>query len=160
VKIVEPTLYDLLALCGNARADEIMQYEALVGPWSACDAAVGFYTRTGLKFAGVNGDGVAICAGGWDEIIPGVWQSWMVGTDEYWRAYWRSITKYSRRIMDELLYSGTARRLQTGALAARTAACEWYVRGLNMVPEGVCKNYGLGGEDMATFARVKESDNG
>ena len=54
------------------------------------------------------------------------------------------------------LFDAGARRLQTGALASRTKAHEWYVRGLKMKPEGVCEGFGLGGEDMATFVRLKE----
>lgn len=156
MNLYEPTLMDILMLCSNARPDEIEQYEALIGPWDMDDAANGFYNRAGIKFSLVNDDNISICAGGWDEIIPGVWQSWMVGTEQYWERYWRSITKYSLRTMQGLFDMG-ARRLQTNALASRTKACEWYMRGLKMHPEGVCKSFGLGGEDMATFVRLKEN---
>ena len=156
VRLCEPTIYDILKLCSNARDDEIEQYEALIGPWNIDDATNGFYNRPGIKFALVNDDNIAICVGGWDHVIPGVWQSWMVGTNDYWDRYWRSITKYSLRTMDGLFRDG-ARRLQTGALASRTRACEWYVRGLKMHPEGICEGFGLKGEDMATFAKLKEN---
>ena len=156
VILVRPTMIDILSLCSNARSDEIEQYEALIGPWNMDDAASAFFTSDGVKFALVNDDDIAVCVGGWDHVIPGVWQSWMVGTDDYWQKYWRSITKYTLRVMEGLFNDG-ARRLQTGALASRTRACEWYTRGLKMKPEGICRGFGLNGEDMATFARVKEN---
>jgi len=157
--LAEPTMIELLFLCSEAREDEIEQYEALVGVWDFERAAIGFYNKFGIKFSLLNDEGTAICAGGWEEIIPGVWQSWMVGTDNYWEKYWRSITKYSRRVMDGLFDTG-ARRLQTGALASRVEACNWYVRGLKMEREGLCRSFGLKGEDMATFVRIKEISNG
>jgi len=157
--LAEPTMIELLMLCSEARADEIEQYEALIGVWDFERAAIGFYSRAGIKFSLINDEDIAVCAGGWEEVIPGVWQSWMVGTDKYWSQYWRSITKYSRRVMDELFKSG-ARRLQTGALASRVGACNWYVKGLKMKPEGICQSFGLNGEDMATFVRLKENCNG
>lgn len=157
--LAEPTMCELLVLCAHAREDEIEQYEALIGTWDFERAAIGFYSRLGIKFSLINDNDEAVCAGGWEEIIPGVWQSWMVGTDEYWKKYWRSITKYSRKVMDGLFDAG-ARRLQTGALASRAAACDWYIRGLKMHPEGICRSFGLNGEDMATFVRIKENSNG
>ena len=81
----------------------------------------------------------------------------MVGTDDYWKKYWRSITKHSRSTMDHLLNEGKARRLQTGALASRVEACEWYRRGLKMHHESTFRNFGFNGEDMVMFVRLKES---
>jgi hypothetical protein len=160
MKLVEPTLMDLLGLCYAAREDEIAQYESLVGPWDFEAAALAFYQRPGVKFGLMNNEGVVVCAGGWEEQIPGVWQSWMVGTDEFWKKYWRSITKQSRFIMDELLKNKDVRRLQTAALKTRAAACEWYERGLKMQYESTCKNFGFNGEDMVIYVRFKEPSNG
>lgn len=159
MKLVQPTMLDLLMLTAQARDDEIEQYEALVGAWNRDDVAAEFYAKFGVKFALINDDGMAVCAGGWDRVIDGVYQSWMVGTMDYWEKYWRSITKYSRFTMNQLLANG-ARRLQTGALASRTKTCEWYERGLKMKRESVFKNFGRNGEDMVMFVRLKESNHG
>ncbi len=159
MKLVQPTLMDLLRLCCDARQDEIDQYEALIGPWDYEQSALGFYTRSGIKFGLMNDEGDVVCAGGWEHVIPGVWQSWMVGTEDNWLKYWRSITKHSRLVMDALLDDG-ARRLQTGALSSRTKACEWYVRGLKMKYEGTIENFGFNGENMDTFVRFQENHNG
>ncbi len=156
MKLTEPTIFDILSLCNNARPDEIEQYEALIGPWSMDNATNEFYNRDGIKFAIINDSDVAVCAGGWDQIFPGVWQGWMIGTDNYWKKYWRSITKLSRFTMNQLFESG-ARRLQVGALTSRTKTCDWYIRGLKMRPEGIYKGFGLKGEDMSIFARLKEN---
>ena len=159
ITIAKPTVLDLLLLCNQARPDEIMQYEALVGKeWVTEEVAVDFFVRDGTKFVLLEGD-KPICAGGYDLIIPGVWHSWMVGTMENWDTHWRSITKYSRRVMDGLFEEG-ARRLQTCVLAERKKACEWYVRGLKMQFEGSMRNFGSNGETMDMYARIREIGNG
>jgi hypothetical protein len=86
-------------------------------------------------------------------VFPGVWQSWMVGTQAGWDNHWRSITKGCRWLADQLFDQG-ARRLQTSALASRTWAIDWYVKSLKMTPCGVWKRYGIHGEDVAMFERL------
>ena len=153
--LVQPTMLHLLHLCSQARPDEIAQYEALVGRrWDIDAVAVDHYNRIGVKFALLAPDGMPIAAGGWDPIIPGVWQSWMVGTMDNWDRHWRSLTKATRHVMDVLMDDG-ARRLQTNALASRTAACRWYEKGLKMRPEGVMHNFGVNGEAVAMYARTR-----
>jgi len=160
MRLIQPALMDLLALCLDARQDEIYQYEALIGDWDYEVAAIAFFQRPGIKFGLLTDEGVVVCAGGWEEQIPGVWQSWMVGTDDFWKKYWLSITKASRRVMSGLLEDPSVRRLQTSALSSRRRACEWYERGLKMKYESTCKNFGFNGEDIDVYVRFKESCNG
>jgi len=137
------------------RPDEIEQYLAFV-PAQTFDheaAAVGFMNTPGLKFSLLGPDGFPACAGGYHEVLPGVWQSWMVGSCDGWKDGWRSITKASRWVADGLFEAG-ARRLQTNCLASRTRAIEWYERGLKLVREGTWRAYGLQGQDVALFSRV------
>lgn len=156
--LTRPRLVDLMMLAERARPDEIAQYEALVGrQWDRDEVAVGHYNRDGVKFLLTTPDGSPVCAGGWDLIGPDVWQSWMVGTMDDWRAHWRAITKGSRIVMKGLFDAG-ARRLQTNALASRVEACEWYTRALLMQREGTMRGYGVNGEDVAMFARLKGSE--
>lgn len=162
--LTQPTLADLMMLSGEARPDEIEQYEAIVGrAWDRDTVAVGHYNRDGVKFLLADAaTGQPVCAGGWDPAGPDVWQSWMVGTMTNWDQHWRSITKASRLVMQRLFDAG-ARRLQTNALASRVAACRWYERGLLMQREGVMRGYGVNGEDVAMFARLRPatgSENG
>lgn len=146
----------LVYLAHRMRADEIDQYLALTGAerYDPDVAVRGFINIPGpAKFTVVDRSGAPVVAGGFEEVIPGVWQSWMVGTDEGWAENWRSITKATRWLMDELL-AGGARRLQTTALANREAAIHWYTNGLGMHQEGRWKNYGRNGEDVVQFARL------
>lgn len=163
MRLLAPTLTDLMILVGEARPDEIEQYEAILGvAWDRDTIAVDHYQRHGVKFVLVDDGGDPVCAGGWDIVGPDVWQSWMVGTMSHWDRHWRAITKASRLVMSGLFDQG-ARRLQTNALASRTAACHWYERGLLMRPEGVMRGYGVNGEDVAMFARLRPasgSENG
>jgi hypothetical protein len=151
--LVKPTLLDFLRLTLNARDDEIEQYEALMGKeWDAERVAVEFFGKEGVSFMLAH-DSTPVVAGGYDLIFPGVWHSWMIGTYDNWEKHWMSITKFSRRVMDDLLMGG-ARRLQTCVLESRTKTCEWYVRGLKMQYEGSWRNYGINGEAMAMYARI------
>jgi len=159
IQLAHPTMMDLLILCHGARPDEIEQYQALTGnAWTTDGVANENYNRPGVKFVLLDDDR-PIVAGGWDMVIEGVWQSWMVGTMENWETHWRSITKYTRTTMD-LMFQNGARRLQTFATAERARACEWYVRGLKMEPEGVMRGFGANGEDMAVFAKLVRNGHG
>lgn len=159
IGLCQPTIMDLLILCRNARPDEIQQYEALVGmEWDPETVAVDHFNRPGVKYVLLDDD-TAICAGGFDQIIPGVWHAWMVGTMDNWGTHWRSITKWTRRVMEAMLEQD-ARRIQLCVLNSRQKACEWYVRGLKMRLEGHMQEYGSNGETMDMYARVKESSHG
>lgn len=146
-----------LYLCDRMRQDEIEQYVVLTAAngYDPEVAARGFMNTPGHKFTMLGPDGLPLCAGGWQEVYPGVWQSWMVGSMDAWDSHWRSITKACRWFMDGLFEMG-ARRLQTNALASRTRAIEWYERGLGMSREGTWKKFGVNGEDVACFARIRE----
>lgn len=146
----------IVYLCDRMRRDEVVQYEALTGfPYDPEVAAQGFINLPGIKFTVVGPDGYPAASGGYHEIIPAVWQSWMVGSEEGWKTSWRAITKASRWVI-EGLFAGGARRLQTTALASRTCAIEWYTRSLGLKYEGTHKCFGAHGEDVVAFARVAE----
>ena len=148
----------LLYLCDRMRDDEIEQHRAIVGggEFNPDAAAIGLMAIPGaIKFTLVDDDSLPLAAGGWHEVFPGVWQSWMVGTQPAWEKHWRSITKGCRWVMDGLFQQAGARRLQTNALASRTQAIEWYERSLGMKREGTWRGFGINGEDVALFSRVR-----
>lgn len=157
--VVPCRLVHLVYVCERMRADEIEQYAALCGPFDPERAAIAFARAPGHKFTVLGPDGFPAACGGYEEVFPGVWQSWMAGTPAGWTTSWRAITKGSRWLADGLLELG-ARRLQTNALASRTEAIEWYERGLGLKREGTWRSYGANGEDVACFARVREADHG
>jgi hypothetical protein len=155
--LAQPTMLDLLRLCHDARPDEREQYEELSGiEWIPDEVAADLYGRSGVKFVLLNHDSLPIVAGGYMPIMDGVYDSWMVGTMSNWNSHWRSITKYTRKVMNLMFTEVNARRLQTSVLASRTAACEWYVRGLLMQREGLLRGFGATGADMAMYARINE----
>src|SRR5690606_11769877 len=98
-------------------------------------------------------DGTPACAGGWEQIKPGIWQSWMVGTVRGWEEMWIDIHRTTRFVIEQLVDSGMARRLQTSALASRTHAHRWYER-FGMVYEGTMKGLGENGEDVVWYGRA------
>lgn len=144
-------------LCERMRPDEIDQYVALTGAegFDPMIAARGMCNSGGLRFTVLQRDGLPAAAGGYIEVEPGVWQSWMVGTPEGWAEQWRSITKAVRWLMAGLFESG-ARRLETSALADRTEAREWYERGLGLQYEGTWRARAHDGRDVVCYSRVAE----
>ncbi len=156
IYLAQPTMIDFLRICREARPDEIEQYEALVGvEWDTEIVVNDLFNRVGVKFAIMN-ENIAIAVLGWEPIIPGVWQAWMVGTMDNWDKYWRSLTKLCRETVRIMFASEETRRLQIGVLASRKKTCEWYIRGMKFHYESTMKNFGLGGEDMAIYVKFRE----
>lgn len=151
--VITVTMDVLMYLCRNARQDEIEQYEALMGPWDPSEAAAWMWDQGAIRIAGATPEGEPVAAGGWRTIIPGVYQSWMVGTQKGWDHHWPLIHRTTRWLMTQLEDQGGARRFQTSALVTRTKACEWYER-LGMKREGTMEGYGYGGEAIALYGRV------
>lgn len=152
--VITPSLQVLLYLCERARTDEIEQFEALTHtPYSAEAAAVAFWRAGKWSLAVAHPNGEPAAAGGYEQVQPGVWQSWMVGTERGWREMWVDIHRATRFLTETLVDSGLARRLQTNALAKRTEAIKWYKR-LGLEYEGTMRGAGAGGEDVAFFGRV------
>ena len=60
MKLIEPSMLDLLNLCYNARSDEVEQYKALIGPWNYEEVAIGFYNKPGIKFGIVGDDSIVV----------------------------------------------------------------------------------------------------
>jgi hypothetical protein len=143
-------------VCSDMREDEIRQLLAFTGAeeYDHEEAARVFINRSGVKFTLVDKQGAPIIIGGYNPVAPGVWQSWMAGTKDGWTLHWREITKASRWLMDELFKAG-ARRLQTNGLADRVEAREWYKRSLRMNFEGTWKEFGCGGEDVASYGLTR-----
>lgn len=145
-------------ICSQMRPDEIKQLLAFSGAkhYDHEVAARGFISNSGAKFTLVDASDTPIIVGGyWPISVPGVWQSWMAGSEEGWKFHWRSITKASRWLMDELFRTG-ARRLQTNGLADRVQAREWYEKGLGLKYEGTWRGFGANGEDVACYGLTRE----
>ena len=147
-------------LCEHARPDEIDQYEKVIGEAYDPDVAATLFHEAGpWRTAVIGKNGYPACAGGFRMVVPGVYQSWMVGTPEGWRDSWKEIHRATRWLMTALLDKGGARRLQTSALASRVEACAWYEK-LGMQFEGIAKGFGTGGEDVANYGLAPRSDYG
>jgi hypothetical protein len=153
-----PRLSDIWQMCANLRQDEIDKYMAMNSEphWDFEQAARRFDRMIGHKICLFDTDGAPIIVAGWEPIVPGVFDGWMLGTEEGWDKHWRAITRVTRWGMDYLMASG-AHRLQIMSLASRDKACEWYERGLKMRQEGTLALYGRHGEDVATFVRLRSS---
>lgn len=149
------TLRDLIVLCAQMRPDEIDQYMAMTGAteFDFERAAVGFYQTPGVRFLLVNAEGQSLAAGGFQEVRPQVWRSWLIGTDAAWTDHWRSITEASRFVA-ECLFEDGAQRIEDYMLAERTGSAKWCVAGLRMRLDGVLPNYASDGRDVAVYSRT------
>ena len=153
--VISPTLPVLTYLCERARADEVEQYRELTfsSEYDPEASAVAFWRAGKWALAVADERGVPAAAGGFEEVQPGVWQSWMVGTDEGWEKCWIDIHRATRFLTEKLVDSGLARRLQTTALAKRFEAREWYER-LGLSLEGTMRGYSASGLDVVMYGRV------
>jgi len=157
IRVGVPTVGDFAYLAHRLRPDEREQFAAMTGkPYDPEIAAQTYIVAHGLKYVLVSRDGLPVAAGCFEYLRDGVLETWGIGTPDAWVRYWRAITKVCRRQIDQLLDTGT-HRIQITALASRTAAHEWYIRGLGMTREGVLKGYCADGRDAVVFARTKEA---
>jgi hypothetical protein len=137
------------------RPDEIQHWLALSGAakYDPEVAAAGFIATPGIKFSVLHNDGNPAITGGFHENSKGVWEGWMVGTPDGWERCWRSITKGSRWLVDELFVSG-ARRVFIATIAERESACAWYVDALGFQFEGMHRAGGAHGENIVFYSRI------
>lgn len=158
LQIAHPQLHDFSLLAQSMRSDEVRQYLALTGLDEYCPdvAARAFAAIPGLNYV-VLERGKPVLMGGFAPLRPGVYDAWLMGTDEAWAVHGFAFTRICRRAMDRLLQH-TAHRVELVALADRTAAHVWYARGLGMVCEGVRPQYFADRQDGMAFARVARSE--
>lgn len=155
---LRPTVpMDIFYICHNMRQDEVEQLRAFfpMDEYDPDEAALMFLNKGGPKMTLVDENDMPICVGGYESVSEGVMQSWMAGTMEGWQKHWRSITKSSLWMIEQLFMQGIA-RVQTNALASRVGACEWYVKSLGMTYEGTWRKFGRQGQDVACFSRLAE----
>lgn len=147
--------YAVEDLCRRMRVEERRQHMLVMGgnpdeeDYNPMIAARGMLQLGGVAFWYVNDEKRPVAAGGYvdDPTMPGVWQSWMVGTEEGWGKYWQDLTKGSRWLISQLL-TGGARRLETTVLAGRDEAMKWHTDFLGMRVEGTRRRYFPDGSDM------------
>ncbi len=149
---------DLAYLARNMRPDEAAQDMAFSGTdvHDVESSILRMVNVGGPKFV-MFADGLPILGGGFYCIRPGVWEGWQAGTVAGWNRYWRSITKVTRRINDEMLADPNVHRLQLCAMAGREKTFEWYERGLGYRREATLHRFCASGVDAVMFARVKEA---
>lgn len=152
MRLVEPTLGEIMTLVALAAQDERDQFAALSGrEWDIDDVAVFFYRQPGIKFALLDDAGNPLAAGGYYEISPGIWHDWLVGSEAAWTTHWRAITKACRLVMKRMFTDLGAVQLKTTALASREKACHWYVKGLKMRYVGAHRT--VEGHDVVLYER-------
>jgi hypothetical protein len=151
-----PYLLDFLIVCDKMPPDERAQLEAFVGePYDVDRAAIGNFQTLGPKWVWKTDDGVPLAVGGYVLQRKGVWRDFLLSTPEIWqRPYWFPFTRSVVRIMNSMLLSGEAHRLECISLASRTKAFSWYdTIGYNK--EGVLHGYAANGSDAVLYARCR-----
>lgn len=157
ITLAAPIVEDFAYLARRMRPDEIAQHVAAHGDDAYCpNAAVKrFLSTPGPCWTFVGEDGLPVAAGGFAPLRRGVYEAWLLGTMERWDSHWYPMTRLFRRMIRDMLREGLAHRVQVTALASRTAAHEWYERGLGMQWEAHLKGYCADGQDAIMFTITK-----
>lgn len=152
-----PNCEDWIVLSHDMRPDEVEQFAAISGlpAYDQQLAARTFITIPGEKFLLVDENNRSVIGGGFMPLWKGVCEAWMAGPLTAWEKHGKAITRAARRLIDAKL-AEDAHRVQIACLASRTAAMDWYSRGLGMACEGLKRRYYAGGQDAMMFAKVRE----
>lgn len=155
-RLVSPTVFDYALVAHRMRQDEREQWSAMANrPYCPNLCAKDMCASGELSYALIDRAGSAICVAGFIPLRPGVYQVWGAFTEEAFPKHWRAITRETRRLMAGLMKQG-AHRIEVCSLVTRTAALDWYHRGLGMRPDGVIRGYYSNGEGAVSYALVKE----
>jgi hypothetical protein len=149
-----PLLLDFIRVCVKLPDDERAQLEQFTGhPFTVDGAAIGNYSAPGPKWV-IKDDDEPVAIGGFVQERPGVWRDFMLTTPEAWGKHWFPVTRVCRRVMDAMLESGQAHRLECVTPASRHRVFRWY-RTLGYTREGRLRGYCANGADAIIFSRVK-----
>jgi len=154
----DPLLLDFIKVCANMPNDEQAQLEAFTGEKYDIDrAAIGNFSVAGPKWV-MKADDVPICIAGFVPQRPGVYRDFMLTTAVVWDAHWFTLTRTTRRLMDFMLKSKTAHRLECVVPAARLAERpeieRWY-EAIGYNREGTLYGYCANGGDAVIFSKVR-----
>lgn len=154
LRLAIPVLEDYVHLSKRMRADELDQFMAMsdMGEFRSDACARALANTAGPQWVALDPDNRPVLLGGFQPLRPGVYEGWQISTDEAWARWWRSFTKISVRLMDDM-FAGGAHRIQTCALHNRTITHAWYER-IGMRREGVLTRYCADGQDAIMFART------
>jgi hypothetical protein len=150
-----PLLLDYVKVAILMPEDERKQLENFTGvPFDIDGCAVGGYSAPGHKWVIRNDKREPLCVGGFVRERPGVWRDFMMTTPQAWAQHGFQVTRICRRIMDAMLISGEAHRLECIAPLSRQHVFKWYkILGYNK--EATLHGYCADGSDAVIFSRVK-----
>jgi hypothetical protein len=156
---MNPSVEDLCQVAENMREDEIEQFLSVTGlkEYDPNEFVRVMLDCMGeIRFALYDDNDMAYCIGGLVEVRHKVWQTWMMGTEEGWRDHWKSITKLSKRVINDLINSDLCHRVQCYSLHNRHKTHEWYRRGLGLEFESVTHKFFADGQNAVCYIRIKE----
>lgn len=109
----DPLLIDFISIAQRLPQDEIDQIEAMTGRQFEIDGvALGAYMVQGPKWVAKIGTR-PLSIGGFNQERPGVWRDFMMNTPESFAPEnFVPVTRHCRRIMNMMLKSGNAHRLE------------------------------------------------
>lgn len=157
VRRASASLFDFARLAYAMRPDERDQWCAFRGlsKYDPEACARDMVSHGPASWVLLEDDGTPFFVGGFTCQRPGVWTNWGAGTLDGWARHGRAITRICRREMDALLADG-AHRIEIISLADRTAAADWYARGLGMTEAALLRHYAADGRDAVCYARIAE----
>jgi hypothetical protein len=157
LRLREPLLLDLLAVCLGLPQDERADYKALTGlDYDPETVAIQSWQLEGPRWAIVKEDNSPLVVCGYARQRPGVHQSWYYSVPEAWEgANAREVTELTKLIIQHSL--GYVHRLETICLSHRTRTLRWYET-LGLHYESTMCKFGANGEDAAVYVALRKDN--
>ncbi|MBA4279295.1 MAG: hypothetical protein C0437_07880 [Ralstonia sp.] len=156
LRLVDGTLGHIEAIVPFMRSDEVEQYLAVTGDkfFDPADACFLFARIGGPRWTITDGRGDLLVTGGIETLRQGVGRAWMAGPLAAWQKHGMGITRLCRRLFNAAIEGEHYDRIEILALPSRTAAHDWYKRGLGFELEGIRKRY-QNGHDFVAYTKTR-----
>jgi hypothetical protein len=153
--VVHMTAFDCTYVCTNMRDADFSETSALTYDKTRDAMAKSILNQGGESYTILNKKNQPVLIGGAYYDNPRVATIWLFATDKITIRDWWVTTQFITGLIDRMIESETAHRVQALSIGWRHVAHKWLQRfGLNK--EAHLKHYAEDGSDVLIFSKVKE----
>tara|TARA_R110000765_G_scaffold129519_1_gene227884 strand:- start:747 stop:1232 length:486 start_codon:yes stop_codon:yes gene_type:complete len=153
--VVHMTAFDCTYVCTNMRDADFSETSALTYDKTRDAMAKSILNQGGESYTILNKKNQPVLIGGAYYDNPRVATIWLFATDKITIRDWWVTTQFITGLIDRMIESETAHRVQVLSIGWRHVAHKWFPKfGLNK--EAHLKHYAEDGSDVLIFSKVKE----